>query len=85
MMGIVNLSLDTQVIIWGWYNVCRGRVTPGQVWALRTGGSMLAILNVMSYVLLLLLVGSIVLFVVSYSTLLKALVRRRFDHLGLKG
>ena len=46
---------------------------------------MLVILNVMSYVLLLLLVGSIVLFVVSYSTLLKALVRRRFDHLGLKG
>jgi hypothetical protein len=46
---------------------------------------MLAILNVMSYVLLLLLVGSIVLFVVSYSMLLKALVRRRFDHPGLEG
>jgi hypothetical protein len=38
---------------------------------------MLPILNVMSYVLLLLLVGSIVLFVVSYAMLLKALVRRR--------
>ena len=46
---------------------------------------MLAILNVMSYVLLLLLVGSIVLFVVSYVMLVKALVRRRFDHLRLRG
>ena len=45
---------------------------------------MLAILNIMSYVLLLLLVGSIVLFVVSYSMLVKALAGRRFDHLGMK-
>ena len=38
---------------------------------------MLVILNVMSYVLLLLLVGSIALFVVACAMLLKALVRRR--------
>ena len=40
---------------------------------------MLAILNVMSYVLLLLLLGSVLLFMVSYAMLLKAIVRRRLS------